>query len=104
MTCEEAEILLHALIDGELDAGHARAVEEHIAGCPRCAAELASYREMSKATASANLRYTAPPALRGVAAASAGAEPARGAQGLCDGIGGIGHRSVRPVRHRRAQQ
>src|ERR1700738_4161305 len=64
MTCEEAEILLHALIDGELDAGHARAVEEHIAGCPRCAAELAAYREMSKATASANLRYTAPPALR----------------------------------------
>src|ERR1700730_18296876 len=64
MTCDEAEILLHALIDGELDAGHARAVEEHIAGCPRCAAELAAYREMSKATASANLRYTAPPALR----------------------------------------
>ena len=64
MTCDEAEILLHALIDGELDAGHARAVEEHVAGCPRCAAELAAYREMSKATASANLRYTAPPALR----------------------------------------
>jgi anti-sigma factor RsiW len=64
MTCDEAEILLHALIDGELDAGHARAVEEHIAGCPRCAAELAAYREMSKATASANLRYTAPLALR----------------------------------------
>ena len=35
MTCEEAEILLHALIDGELDAGHAREVEDHIAGCPR---------------------------------------------------------------------
>ncbi|HEX9589313.1 MAG TPA: anti-sigma factor [Bradyrhizobium sp.] len=64
MTCDEAEILLHALIDGELDAGHTRAVEEHIAGCPRCAAELAAYREMSRATASANLRYTAPPALR----------------------------------------
>jgi len=33
MTCDEAEILLHALIDGELDAGHAREVEDHIAGC-----------------------------------------------------------------------
>ena len=64
MTCEEAEILLHALIDGELDAGHARDVEEHIAGCPRCAAELAAIREMSKAIAGANLRYTAPPELR----------------------------------------
>jgi anti-sigma factor RsiW len=64
MTCDEAEILLHALIDGELDAGHAREVEDHIAGCPRCAAQLAAYREMSKAVAGAGLRYTAPLALR----------------------------------------
>ena len=64
MTCDEAEILLHALIDGELDAGHAREVEDHIAGCPRCAAALRDYREMSKAVANADLRYTAPPALR----------------------------------------
>ena len=27
MNCDEAEILLHALIDGELDASHAREVE-----------------------------------------------------------------------------
>jgi anti-sigma factor RsiW len=64
MTCDEAEILLHALIDGELDAGHAREVEEHIAGCPRCAAELAAVREMHKAIANADLRYAAPVALR----------------------------------------
>jgi anti-sigma factor RsiW len=64
MTCDEVEILLHALLDGELDAGHAREVEAHIAGCPRCAAQLAAYREMSKAFAAADLRYTAPPALR----------------------------------------
>jgi len=64
MTCDEAEILLHALIDGELDAGHARDVEAHVATCPRCAAALADYRAMSKAVAGANLRYTAPAALR----------------------------------------
>jgi anti-sigma factor RsiW len=64
MTCEEAEILLHALIDGELDAGHAREVETHVASCPRCAAALAAYREMSRAVATADLRYAAPPALR----------------------------------------
>jgi anti-sigma factor RsiW len=64
MICDEAEVLLHALLDGELDAGHAREVEDHIAGCPRCAAELAAYREMSKAVAGANLLYTAPPQLR----------------------------------------
>ena len=64
MTCDEAEILLHALIDGELDAGHAREVEDHIAGCPRCAAQLRAYREMSKAIAGADLRYKAPLELR----------------------------------------
>jgi anti-sigma factor RsiW len=64
MTCDEAEILLHALIDGELDAGHARDVEAHIDGCPRCAPQLAAYREMSRQIADADLRYTAPAALR----------------------------------------
>jgi anti-sigma factor RsiW len=64
MTCDEAEILLHALIDGELDAGHAREVEEHIKACPRCAAELAAYREMGQAVAGADLRFAAPPELR----------------------------------------
>ena len=46
MTCEEALVLVHALADGELDVVHAREVEAHIAGCPRCAAEFAAAREM----------------------------------------------------------
>ena len=33
MNCDEASILMHALIDGELDAGHARELETHIASC-----------------------------------------------------------------------
>jgi anti-sigma factor RsiW len=64
MTCDEAKILLHALIDGELDAGHAREVEAHIATCPACAAELAAVRELKQAMAGAQLHYTAPSALR----------------------------------------
>ena len=64
MTCDESEILLHALIDDELDAGNTRAVEEHVAGCPRCAAQLQSYRAMSKMIAGADLRYKAPLGLR----------------------------------------
>ena len=64
MTCDEAEILLHALLDGELDAGHAREVEAHIASCPRCAAQLQSLRDMHKALSEVDLHYTAPPALR----------------------------------------
>ena len=64
MDCDEAEILLHALIDGELDAGHAREVEAHIADCARCTAAVSTYRQMSEAIAGADLRYTAPPSLR----------------------------------------
>lgn len=64
MTCDEAEILLQALIDGELDAGHARDVENHVESCPRCAAMLKDYREMSLAMSDAGMRYTAPAALR----------------------------------------
>jgi anti-sigma factor RsiW len=64
MTCDEAKILLHALIDGELDAGHAREVEAHIATCPSCAAELTAYRQVRDTIAKADLRYTAPASLR----------------------------------------
>jgi anti-sigma factor RsiW len=64
MTCAETEILLHALLDDELDAGHARDVEAHLEGCPRCAAQLRAYREMQQAMSAAQLRYTAPMSLR----------------------------------------
>lgn len=64
MTCEEARLLLHALIDGELDAGHARDVEAHLATCADCAAELAAQREMKRVLADASLRHTAPAHLR----------------------------------------
>ena len=64
MTCDEAEVLLHALLDGELDAGHAREVEAHVAGCARCAAQLRTFRDMKQAMAAADLRYAAPAALR----------------------------------------
>jgi anti-sigma factor RsiW len=61
MTCEEAEVMLHALIDDEL---HAREVETHAAGCARCAAQLASYRDLRQALRGGNLRHTAPASLR----------------------------------------
>lgn len=64
MTCEEANILIHALVDGELDAGHASEVETHIASCPRCTAELAAIRDMEEALARADLGFKAPPQLR----------------------------------------
>ena len=64
MRCAEAEVLIQALLDGELDAGHAHDVEAHVDRCPRCAAELRSYREMKRAMRAAQLRFTAPMSLR----------------------------------------
>ena len=64
MTCDEAAILIHALVDGELDAVHAREVETHLADCPRCAAQLRGIGDMKNALSSGELRYTAPPRLR----------------------------------------
>ena len=65
MTCDEAEILLHALIDGELDAGHVRDVETHVAACPACAEKLRAFRAMREAFAQAPLKEAAPAHLRG---------------------------------------
>jgi anti-sigma factor RsiW len=64
MTCDEAEILLHALIDGELDAGHARDVETHVAACPACAEKLEAFRAMRETMAQARLKDAAPAHLR----------------------------------------
>ena len=64
MTCAEAEIMLHALLDDELDAGHALAIETHLATCPRCAAQLRAYRELQQAMPAAQLGFAAPMSLR----------------------------------------
>ena len=65
MNCSEAEILIHALLDGELDAGHMRDVEGHLAGCAECSKKLAAFRGMRRAITEANLKETAPLSLRG---------------------------------------
>lgn len=62
MNCDE--VLIHALIDGELDAGHTRTVEAHIAGCGRCTQQVAAYRALRQALPARELRYAAPASLR----------------------------------------
>jgi anti-sigma factor RsiW len=64
MICDEAGTLLHALIDGELDAGHARDVEAHLASCPRCAAQFKGIQSLQQNLRAADLRFAAPAALR----------------------------------------
>jgi anti-sigma factor RsiW len=76
MNCAECEILLHALIDGELDAGHARDVEAHVATCAGCAEKLEAFRTMRATMAEADLRETASAGLRSRIEAMLPAAPA----------------------------
>ena len=76
MNCAECEILLHALLDGELDAGHARDVEAHVATCAGCADKLKAFRAMRTAMAAADLKGTAPDHLRNRIEAMLPAQPA----------------------------
>jgi anti-sigma factor RsiW len=64
MTCDEAKVLVHALLDGELDTARTRDIEIHLATCPGCAAELADFRKMRQVLRNPDLRMAAPDALR----------------------------------------
>lgn len=50
MTCREYRDLMMAFVDGELDAPQRKAFEDHIAGCPGCAAELAQFQKLKSLT------------------------------------------------------
>ena len=58
------DALLHALADGELDAGHVRDVEAHVAGCADCTAKLEAIRALRGAMRGADLNEAAPAHLR----------------------------------------
>lgn len=64
MNCSDAELLIHALLDNELDAGHAIELEAHLAVCADCTKKLAAFRDLRQAMSEANLKETAPPYLR----------------------------------------
>jgi anti-sigma factor RsiW len=64
MTCEEAGPLLHGLIDGELNRVTTRNVEDHVASCQRCAAEVAQFRQMRATMRQDSMTFAAPAALR----------------------------------------
>lgn len=65
MTCsKEKAVLLHAMLDGELDAVNAVQFEEHLETCADCAAEYKRQRTMQNALRSPDLVHRAPDALR----------------------------------------
>jgi len=51
MNCSEIEELLSAYYDGELSADMTAKIGEHLAGCNRCAEELAGFKTLSNMAA-----------------------------------------------------
>ena len=61
--CPDRELLLHAFIDGELDAKSALDVEAHVASCKGCSTELVAIREVRAVLTGTPLAYRAPASL-----------------------------------------
>lgn len=61
--CADKWTLLHAMIDGELDAANCVAIEAHIKTCAGCAEELARIEAVHDALSHAGMKHRAPSAL-----------------------------------------
>ena len=64
MNCDDARMLMHGHLDGELDLAADLEVQRHIEGCPRCASEYAVMRAMCTRFKDEALRFEAPAALK----------------------------------------
>jgi anti-sigma factor RsiW len=78
--CDEYTMLLHGLIDGELDAANGTRVEAHIKTCARCAAEIERLETVRARIATAEMRYPAPLRLLGRVEAQIDAETSPASQ------------------------
>jgi anti-sigma factor RsiW len=75
--CPDKEMLLHGLLDDELDAANAQAAEAHLKTCQACAEAFRDLQTLSARVAAPEIAYRAPDALRARIAAMAEPEPAR---------------------------
>src|SRR5215207_4674280 len=75
--CADMKLLMHGLLDGELDAANALKCEEHLATCSRCAAEYEAFQTLRQVIQTGDARHRAPDALRArvLAALDAASEP-----------------------------
>ena len=62
--CGDKELLLHGLLDGELDAANVLICEGHLAECTACAAEFARLQALRSKLRTPGVAFEAPPALR----------------------------------------
>jgi anti-sigma factor RsiW len=63
MNCRDAEPLLHARLDDELDVAGAIDVDRHFSECRACAAQYAALRNLKQEIAAAQPAYALPPRL-----------------------------------------
>ena len=75
--CPDKLLLLHGLIDGELDAANALELEAHLKGCAGCTQELERLQALRRRLADPAIGYAAPQGLRAKIAAAMEAEGAR---------------------------
>ena len=64
MNCDDARLLMHGHLDGELDLADDLEVQRHIEECPRCASEYAALRAMRTRLKDEAFRFEAPAALK----------------------------------------
>ncbi len=83
--CPDKEPMLHALLDGELDAANASALEQHLKTCPGCAQRLAALQTLHERLAELP-RATAPAALESRIEAMIGREARKTARPARPGL------------------
>jgi anti-sigma factor RsiW len=64
VNCDDARVLMHGHLDGELDLATDLEVQRHIEECPRCASEYAAMRAMRTRLKDEAFRFEAPAALK----------------------------------------
>jgi anti-sigma factor RsiW len=64
VNCEDARVLMHGHLDGELDLATDVEVQRHLEECPRCASEYAAVRAMRTRLKDEAFRFEAPAALK----------------------------------------
>ena len=83
--CPDKRLLLHGLIDGELDAANALELEAHLKDCAGCTGELERLQALRQMLAAPALRYSAPEGLRARITAAIEAEGRRGRRAATTG-------------------
>src|SRR5689334_9686881 len=76
--CADKELLLHGLLDGELDAANTLSCEAHLKECANCAAEFARLQALRSRLRTPGVAFEAPAALRARITAALGDAQGRG--------------------------